>query len=124
VPCPKPSFFSFRLPVWLPVTSAKRGKSLEVWGDVRAAHFAGGARTAQIQYAPKGSSAYRTVKSVRITNRFGYFDVRVKFPGSGNVRLAWTYPSGLTDPLASVPGEPASLSDPHAFSRVTPIKLH
>jgi hypothetical protein len=124
VPCPKPSFFSFRLPVWLPVTSARRGKSLEVWGDVRPAHYAGGSQSVQIQYAPKGSSKYRTVKNVRITNPHGYFDVHVKFPGSGNVRLAWTYPSGLTDPLASLPGEPATLANPHAFSRVTSIKLH
>jgi hypothetical protein len=131
LPCPKPSFFSYRLPVWLPVTSAKHGKSLEVWGDVRPARYArldtGQSQNVQIQYAPNGSSSYRTVKSVRITNAYGYFDVRVKFPGSGSVRLAWTYPSGdarLIDPFALITGEPATLADPQAVSRVTTITLH
>jgi hypothetical protein len=131
VTCPKPSFFSYRLPVWLPVTSTKRGKSLEVWGDVRPARYArvdtGQPQSVQIQYAPNGSNTYQTVKSVRITNTQGYFDVHVKFPGSGNVRLAWTYPSGdgaLTDPIATLAGEPATLLDPQAFSRVTSITLH
>ena len=64
----------------------------------------------------------------RVTaNPYGYFDVHVKFPGSGYVRLAWKYPSGdagLTDFIASVPGEPAALSSSQVYSRVTHIKLH
>ncbi len=36
----------------------------------------------------------RTVRTVKITNPEGYFDVHVAFPGSGTVRLAWTYPHG------------------------------
>ena len=34
------------------------------------------------------------VTTVRLKNARGYFDVRVKFPGSGAVRLAWRYPKG------------------------------
>jgi hypothetical protein len=130
LPCPKPSFYSYRIPVWLPHTSARRGKSLEVWGDVRAAHYARGdtgqAQNVQIQFAPSGSSTFSTVKTVRISNNYGYFDVNVNFPGSGSVRLAWTYPTGdggLSDPLAGQ-GFPADVTNPTIFSRVTGISLH
>lgn len=127
---PKPSFYAFRVPVWLPVTSSKRGRSLEVWGGVRAARFArldtGRRQSVQIQFGSSAAGSFKTIKTVRITNQWGYFDVHVKFPGSGYVRLAWTYPSGdgsLSDPVA-VAGEPAALTSAHVFSRVTHIKLH
>lgn len=129
--CPKPSFYSFRMPLWLPRTSTKRGKSLEVWGNVRPARYArqdtGKAQNVQIQFAPSGSSSFRTVKTVKITNQYGYFDVHVKFPGSGSVQLAWSYPSGdarLSNPFATNLLEPAQLRSQQATSRVVSIKLH
>jgi hypothetical protein len=131
IPWPKPSFYSYRMPVWLPVTSAKRGRSIEVWGGVRAARYArtdtGRRQSVQIQFGSRASGSFKTVKTVRITNQFGYFDVHVRFPGSGYVRLAWTYPAGdggLTDPFASIAGEPSALKSPQVYSRVTHIKLH
>jgi hypothetical protein len=121
-PCPKPSFAAYRLPVWLPKTSTKHGHTLEVWGNARAADLArrdtGRAQFVQIQFASGGSSSFRTVKTVRITNSFGYFDVRVKFPSSGSVRLAWSYPAGdagLRDAL-----DPSQ----QIFSRTTRIGVH
>lgn len=102
----KPSFSAYRLPVWLPVTQAAAGQSLEVWGDVRPAHFAvadgHGKQYALVQFSAGGTQPFETVERVRIANPSGYFDVRVRFPGSGAVRLAWAYPSGdrrLSDPL-------------------------
>jgi hypothetical protein len=102
----KPSFYAYRLPVWLPVTTTKRGSPLEVWGDVRPAHFATadghGTQYASIQFSRGGSGSFQTIKTVPITNSRGYFDVRVKFTQSGAVRLAWRYPTGdsaLQDPL-------------------------
>lgn len=130
-PCPKPSFYAYRLPVWLPVTKAKRGHALEVWGQVRAAGYArmdtGRSQTVQVQFASRGSGRYRTVKKVRLTNRYGYFDTHVKFPGSGSVRLTWTYPASdasLINPLAGVPGFPAAVTSAQVYSRTTTIKLH
>ncbi len=103
----KPSFYAYRMPVWLPSTIARKGRSLEVWGCVRPANFAridtGRAQTALIQFR-RGSGSWRTVKSVRIKSVRGYFDVRVRFPSSGQVRIAWSYPPGdssLADPLIS-----------------------
>jgi hypothetical protein len=43
---------------------------------------------------------------MRITDVQGYFDVRVKFPARGTVRLRWSYPSDdptLRDPVT--PGQ-------------------
>jgi hypothetical protein len=104
------------MPIWMPRTSASRGSALEVWGDARPAHFAR-SQPVQIQFAPAGSSTYTTIKTVG-TNAYGYFDVKVNFPSSGSVRLAWSYPLGdlsLSDPL-----DPSQ----EIFSRVTNIQLH
>jgi hypothetical protein len=129
--CPKPSFYAYRLPVWVPVTRTKRGHALEVWGGVRAARYArmdtGKKQKVQIQFAPKGSTSFRTVKTVTIGNAYGYFDTRVTFPGSGSVRLTWTYPadSRLSDPLPGLNFSlPASATSPQIFSRTTSITLH
>jgi hypothetical protein len=104
---PKATFYAYRMPIWLPVTQTRRGGTLEVWGCVRPATFArrdtGQPQTAWIQYRP-GSGQFRTIQAVRINNGRGYIDVRVRFPGSGQVRLAWRYPSGdnsLRDPIDS-----------------------
>jgi hypothetical protein len=131
VPCPKPSFYAYRLPIWTPVSKAKRGHALEVWGQARAAGYAridtGHPQYVQIQFARKGSRGYRTVKKVRLSNRYGYFDTHVRFPGSGSVRLTWSYPpsdANLFDPLASDPGFPAALKSSRIYSRTTTISLH
>jgi hypothetical protein len=117
----RPSFYSFRLPVWLPVTSTRRRRAIEVWGNARPAYFArldtGKPQTVWIQWAPGSSGQFRTIKGVR-TNAFGYIDKQVKFPGSGQVRLAWQYPpgdSGLQDPLDA---------SPWIYSRATNVSVH
>jgi hypothetical protein len=93
----KPSFDAFRMPLYLPVTSTSRGRTLEVWGDVRPAHFASGPQVARIQWqGGYNGSTFITLQTVPLTNREGYFDVRVGFPSSGTVRIAWTTPGGQT----------------------------
>lgn len=94
---PKPGYYAFRMPIFLPVTSTASGHPLEVWGCVRPARYArldtGRRQTVAIQFQPDGG-AFRTVIKVAITDPYGYFDVDHTFPGSGLVRLAWSYPSG------------------------------
>ncbi len=94
----KPGYGAFRMPIFLPVQRGARGQALEVWGCVRPAHNAELTshltQRVQVQFAPRGSTAFRTVRSIPITDRFGYFDVRQRFASSGGVRLAWTYPRG------------------------------
>jgi hypothetical protein len=95
---PKPGFYAYRMPIYLPVTQTDRGHPLLVWGCVRPAHFARRethqAQRVQIQFHPSSGGSFRTVKTVRITDRYGYFEVLDVFPSSGAVRLAWSYPGG------------------------------
>jgi hypothetical protein len=94
----KPSFDAYRLPIFLPVTSAGRGQSLEVWGCIRPAHYveAAARRTqhARIELQSGPGQPFATVATVTSVNAHGYFDVRVRFATSGSVRLAWSYPHG------------------------------
>ena len=134
----KPAYVAYRLPLYLPVTSSRRGRSLEVWGCVRPARYAilgagqsqtgapAGAQTGQpgqsqmagIQFARGSSRTFTTLRTVTISNPNNcYFDVRMKFPGSGTVRLAYTYP---TDPLLMFP---PAVEGATVYSRWVSIKL-
>jgi hypothetical protein len=87
------------MPIFLPVTKGRHGQRLEVWGCVRPSHYvdAGGGRTqVRIELRSGAGQRFTTVGVVPITNVHGYFDVRVRFPASGSVRLAWSYPHGPT----------------------------
>jgi hypothetical protein len=104
---PKANFYAYRMPIWMPLTDTSRGNGLEVWGCARPAPYAyldtHQPQSVQIQLQPGSTGAFRTVRTVQLTPEGGcYFDVRVKFPSSGTVRLQWSYPPGdsrLRDPL-------------------------
>jgi hypothetical protein len=101
---PKPGFDAYRLPLYLPKTSMKRGHRVEVWGDVRPAHYIAGdtgdRQTAEIQFQRHSRGSFKTLKKVRITSPRGYFDLHMSFPASGTVRLTWTYPH--SDPFLPI----------------------
>jgi hypothetical protein len=91
----KPGYAAYRLPLYLPVTSARRGRALEVWGCVRPSRYAildsGEPQTGQIQFARSPSARFTTVRTITVSDPDDcYFDVRIRFPGSGIVRLAYT----------------------------------
>jgi hypothetical protein len=121
---PKPTYAAWRLPLFLPATTGRRGRRLEVWGCARPAHFAqadtGDPQTVQIQFrrGTGNKGRFRTVRTVAVNGHNCYFDLRLRFPSSGTVRLAWAYPTsdqllGFFDPLK-----------PHtAFSRDVRITL-
>jgi hypothetical protein len=92
----KATYYAYRMPLFLPSARARRGRPVQVWGDVRPAPFAvadgDGAQYAQIQFARRGG-AWKTEKTVRITDPHGYFDTWVAFPSSGSVRVVWNYPT-------------------------------
>jgi len=98
----KLTYDAWRLPLYMPVRSAKPYRSLEVWGCVRPANFAipdtGLPQTAQLQFLPNSGGQWTTLQTVTISNPNScYFDVHVPFQSSGSVRLSYTYPA--TDPL-------------------------
>ncbi len=102
----KPGYDAYRLPLFLPVTTARRGHSLEVWGCVRPAHFArldtgGIPQQVKIQFQRGSRGAFTTLRTVTATNVRGYIDLRVTFPASGSVRLAWSYPTTHQLPTSS-----------------------
>jgi hypothetical protein len=117
----KPSYGTYRMPIWLPRTSTKRGKPLEVWGAARPAtvarRFTGQNQFVAIQL--DSGSGFRTIKTVKITNGRGYIDTNVKFPASGSVRLAWQYPnqSWANNPFVASAGQ-------FVYSMSIPIGLH
>jgi hypothetical protein len=104
---PKATFYAYRLPLYLPHTQARPLRALEVWGDARPAtalNLAVFRPTVEIQFQAHGRGQFRTVRTVRITSRQGYFDVRQGFASSGDVRLRYGYPTDellLPDDLAS-----------------------
>ena len=50
----------------------------------------------RIQFQKGSSGSFDALKTVSITNKNGYFDIKMQFPDSGTVRLAWAYPDGPT----------------------------
>jgi hypothetical protein len=114
----KPTYYAYRMPLYLPKTSARRGARLEVWGAARPAHFAmidvpADPETVDVEFKPAGARSFAVVRTVTVTSPHGYFDTRVLFPSSGTVRLAWSYPTD--DPLLTRNGR--------IYSRNVQIKL-
>jgi hypothetical protein len=92
----KAGYAAYRLPIYLPVTSGRRGRALEVWGCVRPSRYAildsGNPQTAQIQFSRSPSARFTTVRTITVSDPDNcYFDVRIRFSSSGLVRLAYTY---------------------------------
>jgi hypothetical protein len=85
----KPSFDAYRMPLFMPTTSTRRGRRLEVWGCARPAHFAKGRQQVSIEFRSGSKGAFKTLKKITITNKRGYFDVRMTFPSSGQVKTTW-----------------------------------
>jgi hypothetical protein len=93
---PKPVYYAYRMPIFLPSTRVRSGRALEVWGDVRPAPFAiadgDGAQSVQLQFARGTSQSWTTLETLPVADPHGYVDTWVTFPGSGSVRLVWSYP--------------------------------
>lgn len=102
----KPTYGAFRVPIYLPVTTTAAGQPLEVWGCARPANTTSAPPPVQIQLQSHATGAFKTVRSAAVKPGDCYFDLTVRFPSAGNVKLAWTYPHGAT-----------------IYSRVVPIRI-
>ncbi len=96
---PKPSYYAFRMPLYMPLTTAGGRQPLEVWGCARPAPNAqletGRPQNVEIQFAGAAGGGFRTIRTVTLSDSGGcYFDVRQQFPATGTVRLRWVYPHG------------------------------
>ena len=92
----KPTYDAYRMPLFLPRTTAPTGSALEVWGDVRPAKFVpkGKRAAAEVQFRSRAGAAWKTIVKAGSLSPQGYFDVLATFPGSGFVRTRWVYPDG------------------------------
>lgn len=86
---PKPSFHTFRLPIWLP--NPQHGSGVTVWGQVRPGRLFG-SEHAEIDFLPQGGNKWRKLVSVTGDSKEGYFQTGVNIPSAGIVRLAWQNP--------------------------------
>ncbi len=98
---PKPAFPAYAMPIWIPSSSFRRGTSVFVWGELRAAPHRG-RQSARIQWRPT-HGGFRTLSAVSTSNVRGYLTARVRPPGSGAIRIAWTSTGGVTLYSRTVP---------------------
>jgi hypothetical protein len=97
----KPAYDAYRLPIFMPSSSAAPGRPLTVWGCVRPAFYALSdtqqPQTALIQFQRGSVGPWLTVATVTYSSldQSCYFTRQVTLPASGSIRLAWSYP--LTD---------------------------
>jgi len=102
-----PMYDAFRMPLYLPNSTGKKGQAIDVWGCVRPVHWLKAPQVASIQFKPAGGGPFKTIDRVTITDKYGYFNTSAKFPSSGSVRIAW-----------SSPGKG------QFYSRVAPVTIH
>jgi hypothetical protein len=99
----KPSFDSYRLPLWLPHPVLGPGHRLLVWAMLRAAPRHGQQR-AQIQWRPAGQgTGYRTLATVTTSGWSQIVRAVVRLPGAGVLRVRWRAPSGQVQYSRSAP---------------------
>lgn len=89
----KPAFEAYRLPVWVPQRSKRRGQAFRVWALVRSAN--GTPQRVDLQFrSGRSRRAFRTIRH-GTTSPEGFLDMRVRVPGNGELRAAWRDPAGL-----------------------------
>lgn len=88
---PKPAFFAYRIPVWLPV--ARHGPSVAIWAQLRPADHTT-TQSAYIQFEPSGSSGWSQLAQAQTNSPEGFLLDYVAIPSPGLVRIAWLDPSG------------------------------
>jgi hypothetical protein len=116
---PKPAFNAYRMPVWMPKQTVKRGQSALVWGGARPAPagFAA-AHTAQpVQIQQLFGGVWHTLATVNVNSTTGYLEAHIRFTNSGGLRLAYTYP-------ATELALPAGVAGTTIYSRTVPVVAH
>jgi hypothetical protein len=87
----KAAFDAFRLPIYLPVTRARRAGRFRVWGDLRPAPN-GSRQVGVVQFRPANRSRWSRIAHLGTSNLRNYVDGSVRIARSGFVRLGWHDP--------------------------------
>lgn len=85
----KPAYYAYRMPIFIPETTFRRGTRTFIWGQARPADQLP-SQTVSIIWRPAGGSSFRTIAHAR-TGEQGYISTRVRLPGSGTVKIGWTH---------------------------------
>jgi hypothetical protein len=95
---PKPTFYAYRMPLYMPNTAGSSGSALVVWGGARpsdiAARQTGQPQRVQLQFQTGARGPFKTIRTITLTDPYGYFEVTQSFSHSGILRSRWRYPSG------------------------------
>jgi hypothetical protein len=91
----KPSFAAYRMPVFLPSSTVRKGARLRVWGMVRPAPH-GSAVSVSIQFRTGTTGAFKRIATARTKSHPAYLDTHVTLKHSGQLRLAWRDPTTHT----------------------------
>ena len=83
---PKPALDAYKLPLWVPRAKVRRGRSVRVWGMVRATR-PGAAPEATVEFRPKGSARWRVLRTLQVRNQRGYFVAKLRPRRGGRVRI-------------------------------------
>ncbi|HTU28534.1 MAG TPA: cellulase family glycosylhydrolase [Solirubrobacteraceae bacterium] len=116
---PKPAFNAYRMPVWMPQQTVKKGQNTLIWGGARPAPAGYQAtHTAQpVQIQQLFGGVWHTLATVNASTSTGYFETHVRFNNSGSLRLAYTYP-------ATELALPAGVAGTTIYSRTVPVTAH
>ncbi len=97
---PKATLAAYRMPLYLPATSATPGQPLLIWGAVRPARDAriasGHPQAVRIEFSAGAHGPFRTIRTVALSSPNGYFVVIQTLQRSGALRTSWTDPHGRT----------------------------
>ena len=98
----KPAYDAYRLPFVAP-DSVPAGRPALLWGQVRAAPN-GSSQTINLQFAPAGTSDFRTVGGpIAVKDPYGYFQVSVTPSATGRWRFVWRSESGSAPERGPLP---------------------
>jgi len=88
----KPAYAAFRLPFNVAKTRDRRGRFV-VWGALRPAANST-PQSARVEYRRGKSGAFAALRTLSTRNARNFVTGTVRVPASGQLRLAWTSPSG------------------------------
>jgi hypothetical protein len=91
---PKPSYYSYGLPIFLPDPVFTPGGPVLVWALLRSAPVNSTQRAA-VQWQAADGGSFRTLQTVSTHSEA--VTALVKVPGPGSVRIRWRSPSGQTE---------------------------
>jgi hypothetical protein len=84
----KPAFSTYRLPIWVPKPTVRRGRPVRVWALLRAAPN-GTAQQAVLEFRRGSRGPWKAIATLKTSSYRGYVDRAVRVPASGAVRVTW-----------------------------------